>query len=45
MKRDTSDKPAEFPDAVTSHDKHLAELSNMVAAGHRAVMFYLIQRW
>lgn len=46
MKRDTNpDKPAEFPDAVTSRGaKHLAELSNMVAAGHRAVMFYLVQR-
>ncbi|MEM1066882.1 MAG: DNA/RNA nuclease SfsA, partial [Pseudomonadota bacterium] len=36
---------AEFPDSVTSRGaKHLRELSNMVAAGHRAVMFYLIQR-
>jgi len=36
---------AEFPDSVTSRGKkHLIELSNMVAAGHRAVMVYLVQR-
>jgi sugar fermentation stimulation protein A len=36
---------AEFPDSVTERGvKHLEELSNMVAAGHRAVMLYLIQR-
>jgi sugar fermentation stimulation protein A len=36
---------AEFPDSVTEGGaKHLAELSAMVAAGHRAVMLYLIQR-
>jgi sugar fermentation stimulation protein A len=36
---------AEFPDAKTERGvKHLAELSAMVAAGHRAVMLYLIQR-
>lgn len=36
---------AEFPDSVTTRGaKHLAELSQMVAEGHRAVMVYLIQR-
>ena len=36
---------AEFPDSVTERGvKHLEELANMVAAGHRAVMVYLIQR-
>ncbi|WP_025898934.1 DNA/RNA nuclease SfsA [Sneathiella glossodoripedis] len=36
---------AEFPDAVTSRGtKHLQELSEMVNQGHRAVMFYLVQR-
>ena len=36
---------AEFPDAVTKRGtKHLVELSAMVAAGHRAVMVYLVQR-
>src|SRR5262249_35358828 len=35
---------AEFPDAVTKRGaKHLAELTDMVAAGNPAVMFFLIQ--
>jgi sugar fermentation stimulation protein A len=35
---------AEFPDCVTERGtKHLVELSNMVRAGARAVMVYLIQ--
>lgn len=34
-----------FPDAVTTRGlKHLNELQNLVSAGHRGVMFYLIQR-
>jgi sugar fermentation stimulation protein A len=36
---------AEFPDSVTERGvKHLAELSDMVRQGHRAVMVFLIQR-
>lgn len=38
-------KLAEFPDSVTARGtKHLQELSDQVAAGNRAVMFYLVQR-
>ncbi|MBT6093519.1 MAG: DNA/RNA nuclease SfsA [Rhodospirillaceae bacterium] len=37
--------PVEFPDGVTARGaKHLVELSDMVKDGHRAVMFYLVQR-
>lgn len=36
---------ARFPDAVTARGtKHLVELSQMVADGHRSVMVYLVQR-
>ncbi|MBP0485100.1 DNA/RNA nuclease SfsA [Sagittula salina] len=36
---------AEFPDSVTARGlKHLGEMSQMVAQGHRAVMLYLVQR-
>ncbi|MCW8915088.1 MAG: DNA/RNA nuclease SfsA [Magnetovibrio sp.] len=46
MRRDLSDgAPAEFPDSVTARGaKHLDELADMVEQGHRAVMFYLVQR-
>ena len=36
---------AEFPDAVSARGtKHLQELGDMVQEGHRAVMFFLVQR-
>ena len=41
---DCGDGFAKFPDAVTSRGtKHLRELMAMVAAGHRAVLFFCVQ--
>lgn len=47
LRRPELDHPtaAEFPDSVTKRGaKHLAEMSEMVGQGHRAVMVYLVQR-
>ena len=36
---------AEFPDSVTARGtKHLGDLAEMARTGHRAILFYLIQR-
>lgn len=36
---------AEFPDSVTARGaRHMQELANMAAQGHRAVVFFLVQR-
>ncbi len=36
---------AEFPDAVTTRGaKHMQELQHMLREGHRAIIFYVVQR-
>ena len=41
---DCGDGRAQFPDSVTTRgSKHLRELMAMVAAGHRAVLFFCVQ--
>lgn len=41
----TENGVAQFPDAVTTRgQKHIDELTGMVKQGHRAVMFYLVNR-
>jgi len=45
LKRDPAAEHAEFPDSVTERGaKHLIEMTDMVKAGARAVMVYLVQR-
>ncbi len=45
LKRAAGDQLAEFPDSVTERGaKHLVEMTDMVKAGARAVMVYLVQR-
>ncbi len=45
MRRNLTDGPVEFPDAVTSRGaKHLEEMIDMVKGGARAAMMYLVQR-
>jgi sugar fermentation stimulation protein A len=45
LKRDAGTDHAEFPDSVTERGaKHLIEMTDMVKAGARAVMVYLVQR-
>jgi len=47
LRRETGPFPtaAEFPDSVTKRGaKHLVELADMVAEGHRAVMVFCVQR-